>query len=197
MLRLSGTGTSRSLIGLASWNLPGPIIRASFTYAVAGYQSRIADHRVRAAAVVGLANAVGDARGTGLGAGHPDRADTAPCGRWYSTKVCLGAWAPFVGVRRADPPRERVQRDPPRWPPSPSCACDDQLRLSCSNSYGMVITQSFNVRGANTWTPTWITWGGFWLWEIPLSRPLSLRAGLGPRVVALADHVSRFSTVRS
>src|SRR5258707_15395942 len=57
----------------------------------------------------------------------------------------------------------------------------------------MVITQSFNGAG-DTWTPTWINVGCFWLWEIPLAYQLARRAGLGPRGVALAVTIA-FSTV--
>jgi Na+-driven multidrug efflux pump len=60
-------------------------------------------------------------------------------------------------------------------------------------AYGMVITQSFNGAG-DTWTPTWINLGCFWLWEIPLAYQLARRAGLGPRGVALAVTIA-FSTV--
>jgi len=60
-------------------------------------------------------------------------------------------------------------------------------------AYGMVLTQSFNGAG-DTWTPTWINLGCFWLWEIPLAVVLARPAGLGPRGVALAVTVA-FSTV--
>jgi Na+-driven multidrug efflux pump len=60
-------------------------------------------------------------------------------------------------------------------------------------AYGMVITQSFNGAG-DTWTPTWINLGCFWLWEIPLAYQLARHGGLGPRGVALAVTIA-FSTV--
>src|SRR5881628_410250 len=60
-------------------------------------------------------------------------------------------------------------------------------------AYGMVLTQSFNGAG-DTWTPTFINLGCFWLWEIPLAYLLARHAGLGPRGVALAVTIA-FSTV--
>jgi Na+-driven multidrug efflux pump len=60
-------------------------------------------------------------------------------------------------------------------------------------AYGMVLTQSFNGAG-DTWTPTWINFGCFWLWEIPLAWLLALQFGMGPSGVYIAVTVA-FSTV--
>ena len=52
-------------------------------------------------------------------------------------------------------------------------------------AYGMVLSQSFNGAG-DTWTPTWINIGVFWLFEIPFAWVLARNTGLGPRGVFLA-----------
>ena len=44
---------------------------------------------------------------------------------------------------------------------------------------GYVLTQSFNGAG-DTWTPTLISLGCFWLFEIPLSYVLGRPLGFGP-----------------
>ena len=65
----------------------------------------------------------------------------------------------------------------------------DCLRIVASGflfyAFGMVITQSFNGAG-DTWTPTLINLGCFWLFEIPLAWLLSIRLGMGPHGVFLA-----------
>jgi Na+-driven multidrug efflux pump len=57
----------------------------------------------------------------------------------------------------------------------------------------MVLTQSFNGAG-DTWTPTWINIGCFWLWEIPLAWVLATRTDMGPIGVFTAIMVA-FSTL--
>jgi len=52
-------------------------------------------------------------------------------------------------------------------------------------AYGMVVSQAFNGAG-DTWTPTWINFGCFWLLEIPLAYLLSRVLGVGPTGVYLA-----------
>ena len=60
-------------------------------------------------------------------------------------------------------------------------------------AYGLVFTQSFNGAG-DTWTPTWINLGCFWLWQIPLAWLLAIHFGMGPQGVFIAMTVA-FSTL--
>src|SRR5690349_14386941 len=191
MLRLSGTGTIQVLIGTASWIILIRIVSSFGSEAVAGYVTAI---RIVVFALLpswGLANAAATLVGQGLGAGKPDRAERAVWLAGFYNMVCLGGvGALFVAF--AGPIVSVFTRDP-------AVASIAELCLRTISygflfyAYGMVITQSFNGAG-DTWTPTWINLGCFWLWEIPLAYQLARRAGLGPRGVALAVTIA-FSTV--
>src|SRR5581483_9692149 len=52
-------------------------------------------------------------------------------------------------------------------------------------AYGMVVSQAFNGAG-DTWTPTWINFACFWLFEIPMAYVVSRLLGVGPTGVYLA-----------
>jgi putative MATE family efflux protein len=191
MLRLSGTGTLQVLIGTASWIGLVRIVSSFGSEAVAGYTIAI---RIIVFALLpswGLANAAATLVGQGLGAGKPDRAERAVWLAGFYNMVCLGAvGAGFVVF--AEPIVSVFTRDPAVAPVAVLC-----LRTISYGflfyAYGMVLTQSFNGAG-DTWTPTWINLGCFWLWEIPLAYLLARHAGLGPRGVALAVTIA-FSTL--
>ncbi len=191
MLRLSGTGTLQVLIGTASWIGLVRIVASFGSEAIAGYTTAI---RIIVFALLpswGLANAAATLVGQGLGAGQPNRAERAVWLAGFYNMLFLGTLGllfvimaePIVGVFTQEPAVADV-----------AVIC---LRIISYGflfyAYGMVLTQSFNGAG-DTWTPTWINLGCFWLWEIPLAVLLARQAGFGPRGVALAVTVA-FSTV--
>src|SRR5207249_4548492 len=191
MLRLSGTGTVQVLIGTASWIGLVRIVASFGSEAMAGYQIAI---RIIVFALLpswGLANAAATLVGQGLGNGNPDRAERAVWLAGFYNMLFLGAVG-AVFVAFADPLVSVFTRDPAVAPVAVLC-----LRTISYGflfyAYGMVLTQSLNGAG-DTWTPTWINLGCFWLWEIPLAYLLARHAGLGPRGVALAVTIA-FSTI--
>ena len=54
---------------------------------------------------------------------------------------------------------------------------------------GMVLMSTFNGAG-DTWTPTWVNFFGFWLFQIPLAYVLAKHFGLGPTGVFIAIPVA-------
>jgi len=96
MLRLLGHGHLQVLIGRpARWDLywSDPFRASGMTLGVAGYQIRAGSSCSRCA-VVGTANAGGDASGQGLGDAIRTATKRAVCAPRVSQKwVCLAAWA--------------------------------------------------------------------------------------------------------
>ena len=50
---------------------------------------------------------------------------------------------------------------------------------------GMVMINAFNGAG-DTWTPTWVNFFGFWMFQIPLAYILSKHVGMGPKGVFIS-----------
>jgi putative MATE family efflux protein len=57
---------------------------------------------------------------------------------------------------------------------------------------GMVVMNAFNGAG-DTWTPTWINFFGFWMFQIPLGYLLAIHFGMGPTGVFIAIPVAETS----
>jgi putative MATE family efflux protein len=191
LLRLSGSGTFQVLVGTASWIGLVRIISTFGAQAVAGYTIGI---RIIVFALLpswGLSNAAATMVGQGLGAGKPERAERAVWIAGFYNMLFLGTVG-LVFVLLADPIVRLFTIDPTVGPLAAGC-----LRIVSYGflfyAWGMVFTQSFNGAG-DTWTPTWLNFCCFWLWEIPLAWALAVHFGLGPRGVFLAITIA-FSTL--
>ncbi len=183
VVRLSLAGTIQTLIATASWIGLVRILSTFGAEALAGYTIGV---RVVLFALLpswGMANAAATLVGQGLGAGMPDRAEAAV---WMAGKLnfyFLGSVG-VVLILFADPVVAIF------GPELQTAAFAAQfLRIVCAGfffyAYGLVLTQSFNGAG-DTWTPTWINLGIFWVLEIPLAYVLALPLGMGPPGAFLA-----------
>lgn len=177
MLRLAGAAAFQVLVATASWV---GLVRITATFgsaALAGYTIAI---RLIIFALLpswGISNAAATMVGQNLGAGKPERAEQAVWQSAFYNLLFLGgigalflAFAPHViGLFSGDPVVRQY--------------AIPGLRIISGGflfyAYGMVLTQSFNGAG-DTWTPTVINLGIFWLFEIPLAYVLATRGGLGP-----------------
>jgi Na+-driven multidrug efflux pump len=139
----------------------------------------------------GLSNAAATMVGQNLGAGRPDRAERAVWTAARYNMIFLGGVGVvfFLAARLI---AGLFTADPAVLPFAVGCLRTVSLGF-LFYAVGMVLTQSFNGAG-DTWTPTLINLGVFWLWEIPLAWWLAVHAGLGPSGVFIALTVA-YSTL--
>lgn len=191
ILRLSGTGILQVTVGTASWLGLIRILTTFGSAAVAGYTIGI---RVIIFAILpswGLSNAAATMVGQSLGAGKPDRAERSVYIAGFFNMLFLGSIG-LIFVLLAGPIVRLFTSDPAVLGFGTDC-----LRIVSYGfafyAWGLVFEQSFNGAG-DTWTPTWLNFFCFWLWEIPIAWLLATRAGMGPRGVFWAITIA-FSTL--
>jgi putative MATE family efflux protein len=183
LVKLSGSGTFQVLIGTASWIGLVRILASYGSTALAGYTIAI---RVVLFALLpswGMSNAAATMVGQALGAGKPDRAERAVWMAALYNLFFLGSVSlvfffgarSIVGLFTSDAAVAEFARD--------------GLRVIAVGfvlyAYGMVLSQSFNGAG-DTWTPTWLGFFSFWVFEIPLAYALAVHFGFGPHGVFIA-----------
>jgi putative MATE family efflux protein len=177
LVRLSGSGMFQVLIGTASWIGLVRILAGFGSTALAGYTIAI---RIVLFALLpswGMGNAAATMVGQALGARKPDRAEQAVWRAAFYNLCFLGV----VGVIFVFGARGIVQL----FTSDPAVAeyARTALRVIAIGfvlyAYGMVLSQSFNGAG-DTWTPTWLGFFSFWLFEIPLAYLLAVHLGFGP-----------------
>jgi putative MATE family efflux protein len=168
--RLSGSGFLQILIDTSSYIGLVRVISTFGSEALAGYTIGIRTVIFVILPAWGLANAAATMVGQALGARKPERAEAAVWTAGKYNAIVLGvisvifiAAAPWIVSIYTD--------DPAVAPYATSC-----LRIVSTGfvffAYGLVFTQSFNGAG-DTWTPTWINLGCFWIFQIPRRWRLS------------------------
>ncbi len=177
ILSLSGSATVQNIIGMASWVGLVRILATFGSDALAGYTIAV---RLIIFALLpswGLSNAAATMVGQGLGARKPDRAEKSVwlAGGYnavFLTAVGIVFYAAAPLILKAFTSDVTVT--------AYAVGC---LRIVAIGfplyAYGMVLTQSFNGAG-DTWTPTWLNFVCFWVFEIPFAWWLAHGAGLGP-----------------
>jgi putative MATE family efflux protein len=187
LLRLSGSATFQFLVGTASYIGLTRIVSTFGSSVLAGYTIAI---RILIFALLpsfGLANAAATMVGQSLGAGKPDRAERAAWLAAGYNLVFLGILGllfivfayPIVGV----------------FTQESTALTTGALGLRTMSygfvfyAVGFVLTQAFNGAG-DTWTPTWINLGCYWLWEIPLAYLLARMGTFGAEGVFIAITVA-------
>jgi putative MATE family efflux protein len=172
LVRVSLTGILQFAIAHTSWIGLVRIVSIFGAAALAGYTIAI---RIVIFVILpswGLSNAAATLVGQNLGAGKPERAETAVWRTGLYNMIFLGTVG-VLFVLFAEPAVRLFTHDAEVVPLAASC-----LRIvSCGNigyAYGMVMLQAFNGAG-DTVTPTIVNFFGFWLLEIPLAYWLAIR----------------------
>lgn len=171
LVRVSLTGILQFAIAHTSWIGLVRIVSVFGAAALAGYTIAI---RIVIFVILpswGLSNAAATLVGQNLGAGKPERAETAVWRTGFYNMIFLGS----VGVLFivfAEPVVRLFTNDPAVVPMGAAC-----LRIvsygNLGYAYFMVMMQAFNGAG-DTVTPTIVNFFGFWLFEIPLAYGLAV-----------------------
>jgi putative MATE family efflux protein len=183
VLKLSATGTFQIFISTASWVGLVRVISNFGSDAVAAYTIGIRVMLFAIFPAFGLSNAAATMVGQSLGAKNPRRAEKAVWMAGFYNLAFLGVmgliflvFTPvIIGWFSTDPTVNPL-----------AVAC---LRtVTCGfpfYAFGMVLTQSFNGAG-DTWTPTYINFFVFWVFEIPAAYVFSSTMKMGPQGSFLA-----------
>lgn len=188
--RLSATGFLQILIDTSSWIGLVRVVASFGPEAMAGYTIGIRMVMFAILPAWGLSNAAATMVGQALGAGKPERAEEAVWTAGRLTMYLLGGIG-VVFIAGADLIAGVFTTDP-----AIHAHAVTALRIVSSGflffAYGLVLTQAFNGAG-DPWTPTWLNFGCFWLWQIPLAWLLAIQLGWGPAGVYWAVTIA-FST---
>src|SRR3954468_1456486 len=176
MIRLSGSAVLQMLIGTTSYIGVMRIIASFGSVSVAACTIVIRIIMFVLMPSWGLSNAAATLVGQNLGAGQPERAQSSAWRACWFNAAVLGVLG-VLFVAFADVVVGWFTRDPDVAPTAIL-----GLRIISGGfpfyAAGYVLTQSFNGAG-DTWTPTLINVGCFWLFEIPLAYVLGRRLGYG------------------
>lgn len=188
LVGIASPGTIQFIIGSCSWIFLARLVATTGQDdASAGYQTAIRIVIFFILPAWGMSNAAATLVGQNLGAKQPERAEksvikTATYAAIFMALVSLlflfGAeWIVSVFTQQPEVVKYAVTA----------------LRI-ISVGYvfygiGMVMINAFNGAG-DTWTPTYINFAGFWLFQIPLAYLLAKTFGLGPLGVFIAIPVA-------
>jgi putative MATE family efflux protein len=177
MVRLSGSAVFQMFIGTTSYIGVMRIIASFGSIPVAACTIVIRIIMFVLMPSWGLSNAAATLVGQNLGADQPERAETSAWRACWFNVAVLGVLG-ILFVVFADVVVGWFTHDPEVAP-----IATLGLRIISGGfpfyAAGYVLTQSFNGAG-DTWTPTLINLGCFWLFEIPLAYILGRTLGYGP-----------------
>jgi putative MATE family efflux protein len=177
LARLSSTGVVQMLIATASWTALMPIMAGFGEVAIAGYVIALRVVMFALLPALGLSNAAATMVGQNLGAGKPERAEAAV---WKAAifnaafyfaigMIFIFFSHPIIGIFTTEPEVLKYG----------TSALHIIAYGFAFYGLGMVLETAFNGAG-DTWTPTYLNFFVFWVFEIPLAYLLAYYYGSGP-----------------
>ena len=180
LARLSSTAVVQMLIATASWTALMPIVAGFGEEAIAGYVIALRVVMFALLPALGLSNAAATLVGQNLGAGKPERSESAvwQAGIFNMTVYFLIGLVffffshPIIGFFTTEPTVLQYG----------TTGLHIVAYGFAFYGLGMVLETAFNGAG-DTWTPTYLNFFVFWVFEIPLAYLLSYYYGWGPEGV--------------
>jgi putative MATE family efflux protein len=188
IVKIAAPAVLQFVIASCSWIFLAQLVATTGgDHGSAGYQTALRLMMFFMLPAWGLSNAASTLVGQNLGAKLVDRAEqsvkqTAIFSIWFMTVVMLCTFIfgrELIGFFTDDRLVQNIAV---------------QATYIMSSGYifygiGMVLVNAFNGAG-DTWTPTWINFFGFWLFQIPLAYLLSKFFEMGPTGVFIAVPVA-------
>ena len=177
LTKLSSTGVVQLLIATASWTALMPIVAGFGEEAIAGYVIALRVVMFALLPALGLSNAAATMVGQNLGAGKPERSEKAVwtaaffnAGVYFSIGMIFIFFSnPIIGIFTTEP--------------AVLAYGTSALHIIAYGftfyGLGMVLETAFNGAG-DTWTPTYLNFLIFWVFEIPAAYILAYYFELGP-----------------
>jgi putative MATE family efflux protein len=177
LLKISAPAVLQFTIGTASWSALVRVVAGFGSEAIAGYVIGLRVIIFALLPSVGLSNAAATLIGQNLGAGQPERAEKSVWKAAYINAAFLGAIGLFFLIF----PHQIISIFTNE--PNVVNYGTDALQIIAYGfvfyGFGMVLETAFNGAG-DTWTPTYLNFFIFWLFEIPLAYFLANQFGFGP-----------------
>ncbi len=184
LLKIAAPGIFQFVIASCSWIFLAQLVATTGgDHGSAGYQTALRLMMFFMLPAWGMSNAAATLVGQNLGAKHLDRAEqsvmkTAKYVVIYMLTVMVITFAAghyFIAFFTNDVLIQEVAKD----------ALHIMSIGYIFYGIGMVLISTFNGAG-DTWTPTWVNFIGFWLFQIPLAYFLAKYMDMGPIGVFIA-----------
>lgn len=177
LTKLSSTGVLQLLIATASWTALMPIVAGFGEEAIAGYVIALRVVMFALLPALGLSNAAATMVGQNLGAGKPERSESAVWkAGFFNAAFYFGVGLVFFFF--SNPIIGFFTQEPAVLAYGTSALHIIAYGFAFYG-LGMVLETAFNGAG-DTWTPTYLNLLIFWIFEIPVAYLLAYYFEMGP-----------------